>query len=99
MRENEYQQYLKKKIKELMPDVFVLKNDPNWLQGFPDLTILHRYSGKYAILEVKKDSEAPARPNQEYYVYDAFGRSIFTAFIFPENEEEVLNGVQQALEA
>ena len=99
MKENEYQRYLVKRIKETFPDVFVLKNDANWLQGFPDLTVLHRYSGKYGILEVKRDSTSPSQPNQEYYIYDAFGENVFTSYIFPENEEEVLYGLQQALEA
>lgn len=99
MRETEYQQYLKKRIKKLIPDAIVLKNDPNWLQGFPDLTILHKDSGKYALLEVKKDGSAPCRPNQEYYINDAAKAGVFSAFIFPENENEVLDGLQQSLEA
>ena len=52
MKENEYQQSLKKKIKQRMPRVIILKNDANWLQGFPDFTLLHKDTGKYAVLEV-----------------------------------------------
>ena len=99
MKENEYQQSLKKKIKQRMPRVIILKNDANWLQGFPDFTLLHKDTGKYAVLEVKKDADAPAQPNQEYYVNDLASAGIFSSFIFPENEEEVLDGVQQSLEA
>lgn len=99
MKENKYQQRLIKEIKARIPGVIVLKNDPNWLQGFPDLTILHKETGKYAVLEVKKDSEAPAQPNQEYYVNDLSNAGVFSSFIFPENEEEVLDGLQQSLEA
>lgn len=95
MNEPDYQQDLKKKIKALMPDAIVLKNDPNWLQGFPDLTILR--GEKWAALEVKKDKHAKHRPNQDYYVGLA-NQMAYSSFIYPENEKEVLDGLQRALE-
>lgn len=95
MKEGQYQQELKKKIKEKLPEAVVLKNDPNWLQGFPDLTIL--YKDRYAILEVKRCAAAEVQPNQEYYVNKAKDWAVFSSFIFPENEEEVLDGLQRSL--
>ncbi len=95
MKEGQYQQELKKKIKKLLPGAVVLKNDPNWLQGFPDLTVL--YGDRYAILEAKKDQAAAVQPNQEYYVNKVKEWAVFSSFIFPENEEEVLDGLQRAL--
>jgi len=78
------------------PGCFVLKNDEQYLQGIPDLTILY---GKYwAMLEVKKSSKEPYRPNQEYYL-QLLGEMSFTATIFPENEEEVLDALQSAFGA
>lgn len=96
MHERDFQSKLIREIKERFPGCIVLKNDPNYIQGTPDLTIL--YKGKWATLECKKTSESPKQPNQEYYVslMDAMS---FSRFIFPENKEEVLNDLQLAFES
>lgn len=70
----------------------ILKNDPNYLQGVPDLVIL--YYGVWAALEVKDSSRAEIQPNQSYYV-DRMREMSFAAFISPENERDVLNALQQ----
>ena len=95
MNEPEYQQFLKKEIRKRLPDAIILKNDANWLQGFPDFTIL--YQDRYALLEIKRDEYAPVQPNQDYYIRKADGWSVYSRFIFPENEKEVLDGLQRAL--
>lgn len=92
-KENEFQPKLIKKIKKLFPGAIVLKNDPNYIQGIPDLTVL--YEDKWAFLECKREEKAGKRPNQGYYVRKANEMS-FGRFIFPENEEDVLNELQQA---
>lgn len=92
--ENEYQGDLIKKIELLIPGCTVLKNDPNYLQGIPDLLILYR--DKWAILEVKRSAKDKHRPNQDYYI-EHFGKWVYSAFIFPENEELILNELQRAL--
>lgn len=97
MNEGKYQQQLKKKIKKLLPGSIVLKNDPNWLQGFPDLTVLYR--DRYAVLEAKRAEDAPCRPNQEYYIDKLGSWAVYSAFISPENEEVVLRELQHSLEA
>lgn len=94
MKERDYQAALIKKLKKLFPGCMVLKNDEQYIQGIPDLTIF--YKDRWAMLEVKIDSRASIRPNQEYYVAQANGMS-FAAFINPENEEEVIRDLQQAL--
>jgi len=71
-----------------------MKNDPNYIQGIPDLTVL--YKERWATLECKKDGSASKRPNQEYYVNQMNAMS-YSSFIFPENEEEVLNELEHAL--
>lgn len=91
--ENKYQQHLIKKLKKLFPGCYVLKNDPNYLQGVPDLIIL--FEDNWAMLEVKFSASAPERPNQRYYIEQLSDMS-FAAFISPETEEEVLSELQHA---
>lgn len=96
MIENQYQAGLKKRLKSMLPGCLVTKLDSSDIQGIPDLLIL--YKNKWAILEVKKDAEAPHRPNQDYYVTKLNNMS-FSRFIFPENEEEVLNELYKAFKS
>jgi len=93
MKESKFQSDLIKELKERFPECIVMKNDPNYRQGFPDLTIL--YKNRWATLEVKKNSLAPKQPNQEYYVKLCNDMS-FSSFIYPENKEEVLNELELA---
>lgn len=92
--ENKFQSELIKEIKELLPNCIVLKNDPNYIQGFPDLTIL--YKDKWAVLEVKREKDASKQPNQEHYILTAKAMS-YASFVYPENKEEVLDELQRAL--
>lgn len=96
MRENKFQASLIKRIKERFVDAIVLKNDPNYKQGIPDLLILH--NGHWAALECKASENASFRPNQEYYIEKMNGMS-FARVIFPENMEEVLDEMEQAFRA
>lgn len=93
MAENTYQAKLIKKLRRLYPGCVILKNDSAYLQGMLDLTIL--LPDFWAVLEVKKDKDAPAQPNQEFYQRKLNDMS-FSAFIYPENEEEVLAALQKA---
>lgn len=93
--ENVYQGELIKRIKSLIPGSFILKNDPDYIQGIPDLLIL--YKDKWAILEVKRSKNESHRPNQDYYI-DMFGEWSYAAFIYPENEDVILGELQRALE-
>lgn len=88
MAENNYQAYLIKKLESMFIGCQILKNDANYIQGIPDLTIL--YGPMWATLEVKDYKNANKQPNQEYYV-NLHNIMSFSKFIFPENEEEVLN--------
>ena len=93
MKESDFQARLIRKLKTMLPGCIVLKNDPCYIQGFPDLTVL--YGKHWAILECKRSANAPRQPNQEYYVKLA-GDMSFGRFVSPENEEEVLRDIQQA---
>ena len=93
IKENAFQAALIKDLKTLFPGCVVLKNDPNYIQGFPDLTIL--YKDRWAVLECKKSLSASKRPNQAYYV-DMLEEMSYASFICTENREEVLDELQQA---
>ena len=94
-RESKFQADLIRDIRSRFPGCIVLKNDPNYLQGVPDLLVL--YGRHWASLECKKDSKAPYRPNQEYYI-GMMNDMSFSSVIYPENREEVLNELQQSFE-
>ncbi len=90
--ESAFQKGLKKEIREKFPGCIIYKTDPLQVQGSPDLLIL--YQNKWAALEVKRDSKAPHRPNQDYRVKQMADMS-FASFIFPENKEEVMNDLER----
>lgn len=94
-RENRYQAKLIKKIKERLPGSMVLKNDPNYIQGIPDLTVL--WGNTWAALECKRNGNARHRPNQDHYI-SKMNEMSFASFIYPENEEEVLDDLERTLQ-
>lgn len=96
MLERNFQAKLIKEIKELFPGCIVMKNDPTYIQGIPDLLIL--YKDKWAALECKKSSKAHHQPNQDFYVSKMKEMS-FADYICPENRKEILHGLQQALQS
>lgn len=96
MRESQFQAQLIKKLNKMLPGIIILKNDPNYIQGIPDLILL--YKNRWAALEVKRGAIASVRPNQAYYVRTMHAMS-YSAFIYPENESEILSEVQQSLTA
>lgn len=91
--ESGFQDRLVTRLKELFPGCMVFKMDQ--IQGIPDLLIL--YGSKWASLECKRSAKATRQPNQEYYV-GVMNNMSFSRFISPENKEEVLHELQQALE-
>lgn len=96
MLESAFQSHLVRRLKVMFPGCFVIKQDANSRQGIPDLLIL--FNDRWAMLEVKQKATSREQPNQRYYV-EMFDDMSFAAFIFPENEEDVLNGLQHAFTA
>lgn len=94
-KESAFQAKLIKDLKAMLPGCVVLKNDPNYIQGVPDLLIL--YNNRWAALECKRSKNASHRPNQEYYISKMDGMS-FAAFVYPENREDILDELQRSFE-
>ena len=94
--ESKFQKELMDEIREQYPGCVILKNDPGYIQGFPDWTIL--YKNKWAVLETKRAKNAPKQPNQEYYV-NQLNRMSFSRVVYPENKEEVLNELHKAFQS
>jgi hypothetical protein len=93
MTENQYQAKLIKKLNRMFPGCVILLNDAGHKQGILDLTVL--FGSAWASLEVKASARARVHPNQEYFVRHLDDMS-FAAIIYPENEAEVLDALQQA---
>ena len=87
--ESDYQADLIKTIKKDLGEdnLDILKNDADYRQGIPDLLII--YKDRHAYLEAKISETAPHRPNQDFYIEKA-KRNSFGAFIYPENQDQVL---------
>lgn len=91
--ERDYQSSLIARLKREFPGIVILKNDTSYQQGIPDLSLF--WMRCWAMLEVKASFDAPEQPNQGWWVQQ-LGEMSFAAFIFPENEEEVIHGLHQA---
>ena len=83
MLENKFQANLIKELKARFPGCIVMKNDPTYIQGIPDLLVLHK--DKWASLECKKSANAKKQPNQEYYV-DRMNPVSYTHLTLPTTE-------------
>ena len=93
MLESVYQTRLINKLNTMFPGAVILKNDPTYIQGFPDLTIL--YNDRWVELEVKASENSPEQPNQRYYV-ELLDKMSYASFIYPEIEGEVLYEIQRS---
>lgn len=95
IRESRFQRNLILDLEDMFPGCVVMKNDPNYIQGIPDLIIL--YEDKWAALECKRSAKEKYQPNQDYYITKMNSMS-YAAFIYPENKEDILDELQQALQ-
>lgn len=95
MLESKFQHTLIQELETRFPGCIVMKNDSSYIQGIPDITVL--YKNKWATLECKKSEKSTHQPNQDFYV-EKMNDMSFSAFIFPENKEEVLNDLERSFE-
>lgn len=90
-----YKVKLKKKLRTMFPGCVIQHQDPHTThQGIPDLLVI--YGDRWAMLEAKAAANSPQQPNQSYWI-DFYNQQSFAAFVYPENEEEVLNALQAVL--
>lgn len=92
MKESKFQSNFIKKLKQLFPGCLILKNDPKYIQGMPDLVML--YGKRWAMLEMKKSEKANHQPNQDYWI-EKLGKMSYASFVYPENEKEVLDKLKE----
>lgn len=92
-QERYYQAGLIKRIERLFPGAYVRKIDVQ--QGWPDLLILWR--DRWALLEVKRKPPTASdfEENQEWWI-EEFDAMSFSAVIYPDVENEVLDALSQA---
>lgn len=93
MKENQFQAQVIKNLQEEFPGCVVLKNDANYLQGVPDLSVF--YKDHWGMLECKRSDHEPLRPNQDYYVRK-FDDMSFASVITPETENVVYRNMREA---
>jgi len=94
--ETKYQAALVKRLYARFPGCFIIENNPLEVQGIPDLLLL--WGKHWAMLEVKASANADVQPNQVYYVTH-FDEMSIAAFVYPENEEDVLDALSEAFGA
>lgn len=96
--ESKVQAGIRKDILKRLPGSLVTKTDSSQYQGMPDLLVI--WEDQWAILEVKRSAPTSSdyQPNQEWYI-DKLNEMSFSSVIYPENQEEVLNELQQTFEA
>ena len=94
--EKDFQKKLIREIKDRFPGSIVLKTDPDYIQGFPDILVL--YKDHWGALECKREEKSSRRPNQEFYV-DYLNEMSFARFIDPESKEEVIHAMEQSFKS
>lgn len=92
MLERDFQAAVIKELKVRLPGCIILKNDPTYKQGIPDLIVL--YKDQWATLECKKDGKSSHQPNQDYYV-ELMDEMSFSSFLYPENKQGVLDDLER----
>lgn len=92
MNENKFQRYVIDRVRQIFIGCVVMKNDANYIQGIPDLTVLTDKG--WFCLETKKSKDSDLRPNQWHYL-NLLDDLSFARVVYPENVEEVLRELQR----
>jgi len=94
MRERKFEDALITKIKEKFQDVILITNDG--YQSRPDILIL--FKGGWAVLQIKKSKNSFPLPSQKIWMEMLSDIACFASWVYPENEKEVLEHLEIALE-
>jgi hypothetical protein len=83
-------------LEEIYPDAFVIKNDPTYIQGFPDILML--CEDKWFAFEIKREppKKSDYQPNQEDYI-DQLNNMSYASVVYPENVDGVLDTVRRIM--
>lgn len=84
---------VKPELERRLPGCIITKLDSGMIRGIPDLLVL--WEDKWATLETKRGRRSAKQPNQDWYV-EKMDEMSYSAFINPDNYEEVLDGLQAA---
>lgn len=96
IKESEFQTIFLNEITNMLPGSYIMKNDANYTQGFPDWTVI--YQDKALVFEIKRSYKSHRQPNQEYYIHTINVNGGFARLVYPENMEEILDEVQRTYE-
>lgn len=82
-----------KNLEETFPDCIVTKLEADFKAGIPDILIVR--GKRWATLEAKASKADVTKPRQnkdaqDYYV-GKMNKMSFSSYVYPENEQEVLN--------
>jgi hypothetical protein len=96
MTESRFQTKVIRHLRERFPGCEIIRGDASRQQGMLDWIIL--WGPYWASLEIKASVTSDRQPNQDYYV-TKLNEMSFAAYIYPENEEEVLCALEQAFKS
>lgn len=86
-----FKERLHTRMQELGVDIFIIDNKSNRRSTLDTIVLGPQH---WAALEFKRSKSASHRPNQDYYV-DQWDQLGFASFVYPENEEEILNELEK----
>jgi len=89
--ESRFQARLIRQLEAEFPGAVVIKTDPNYIQGFPDLLFLQ--DSFWGALEIKRAQNSERQPNQEYWV-QRLNLMSYSRFVYPGNLEFTLQELE-----
>lgn len=95
-KENAFQHDLITSLRERYPGCMIIKNDANYIQGIPDLMVIH--NDRWAMLECKRSEKESHQPNQDYYIRKLNEMS-YATFVYPENLDRVFGELDELFAA
>lgn len=89
--ESRFQARLIRRLETEFPGAVIIKTDPNYIQGFPDLLFLQ--DSFWGALEAKRSRTSARQPNQEYWV-QRLNLMSYGKFVYPGNLQHTLEELE-----